>query len=289
MRISEQALEQIIKEEVQKALLELAPLPGAVKSPAAEKKKAGPGLKDEVPTTKDQPGGGRPVPKWYLDSWKAAGSPPHGSNKWRMWFNTQRSIDRAAVGSPEQNHPMATVDYKSLRKAAGGAGAKAGEAAGGEAAGGDVDQIADMLYKSMAGAGTNEKLLFQAVKMLQNDPAKAKAVEKRFDQKYGKKWDTLRGGIKGDLAGKARVAALAPFLAADKGAAVAGKAPAKGQQAVKKAAPTGMELFGRGARCPKCTYVKEGGKYYITAPSGKKVRASRRQTRQLVRALRRRK
>ena len=166
MRISEQALEQIIKEEVQTALLELAPLPGAVKSPA--RPTADPKALVKAPPELSK----RPVPKWYLDSWIKAGKPEKGSTKWHVWFNTARSQARAAASKP----------------------------------------------------------------------------------------------------------------------------PAKGQQAAQKAAPaaqkaaptgekTGAELFGRGARCPKCTYAKEGGNYVKKQP----IPANSRKGKQITKALARQK
>ena len=241
MRISEQALEQIIKEEVQTALLELAPLPGAVKSPP--RPVADPKALVKAPPELSK----RPVPKWYLDSWIKAGKPEKGSTKWHVWFNTARSQARAAASKPPAKGQQAyydLIDQADLPDDAKGQLRRGLEAS---------------LKRKTFASGSK---LMAALKQAINAWSAALAAHRR--QK------AIIAADPGDMAGQFE------------------KAIEK-HHAPQKAAATGVELFGRGARCPKCTYAKEGGKYYITAPSGKKVRASRRQTRQLVRALRRRK
>jgi len=92
-----------------------------------------------------------------------------------------------------------------------------------------VEEIALLFYQALEGFGTDEEKLQKAVDSLnQTGPKFTKAVEAFFDKKYGPgtkiDWDTLRGGLDGDLSGDEQEVAMAPFVLADKVAADAVKA-----------------------------------------------------------------
>ena len=79
----------------------------------------------------------------------------------------------------------------------------------------DVEKIVDNLYKALEGMGTGQPLLDDTLGRLEGNLKLAKKVEKLFDEKYGKKWDTLRSGLKGDLSGDAELWADAIFTGKD--------------------------------------------------------------------------
>jgi hypothetical protein len=120
---------------------------------------------------------------------------------------------------------------------------------------GNVEEIVDNLYKALEGVGTGQPLLDNTLALLKGSPKLTRAVEKRFDKKYGKTWDTLRNGLENDLSWGEEDAALAIFAAADKALGKPGvskKADAAAEAEKKELAGLATALGGAPTAGGKC-------------------------------------